>query len=169
MQLSWHIYIGSPGGLELLPHTPAAHLIISSSSDTLVCSPLAVVDSWPASASVTFFACMYFHSSFDPTALLLDSSGVGAPPSPSSSSRHATRPQLHLGPSVSHPPASPLKPQLTLRWATIPLQLTHSLSLHLCLPPSSVLPTPLWAPRLHQLTTARAWDSCLCPALELVE
>lgn len=32
---------GFPGWLELLPHTPTAHLIVSASSGTLVFSPLA--------------------------------------------------------------------------------------------------------------------------------
>lgn len=181
MQLSWDIYcvIYNILRYSIWQREPQAWFSMragsSSSLDTLVCSPLAVVDGWPASVSVTFFCLhVFFCSSFDLTVLLLDLSGVGAPPCPSSSSHHATRPpaapatqpQLHLGPSVSHPPASPLKPQLTLRWATIPLQLTPSLSPHLCLP----LQCPCRAaPQLHPLTAAWAWDSYLCPALELVE
>ena len=95
--------------------------------------------------TVTFCLHLFFISFSDLTLVLLSLSSTGLPPRPSSIS--------HLPPSLLCliPPACALEPQLTSWWVQQPLQLTHSLSLHLlpCLPPALhlclLLLCPHWA------------------------
>ena len=97
---------GFPGGLEHLPHTPAAHLIISSSFNT---GPLSMADGWPASISLWILACIYFCYFSDRTWVFLDLSSAGIPPTtvlqttlPPSLLHLYHQLPLHLGPSVPH-------------------------------------------------------------------
>lgn len=96
---------GFPGWLELLPHTPNAHLIVSASSGTLVFSPLAA-------------------RLFQLVTVRFCNSATLAP-----SFLHLCHlPRTLFGSSVSHPP-SILSPSYSTCWATcliLSLPPTHS-------------------------------------------
>ena len=109
---------------QLLPHTPAAHLI--TGLNTLVCAPFtARLFSSPQHGRwLTYmyhsqwrFACLYYCSFFILTLVLLGFLCVGFSLSPSSTSLPQASTRLHLWPSVPHSTSVSSRTTADIAWS----------------------------------------------------
>ena len=117
----------TPSDYQLLPHTPAVHLIISSSLNTLACCPLAARLFSTQQHVVAYLRSLAPQATLPPSVLHL-----------------CHQPLLHLGPSVPHSTSASSQDTTedVVSPATIPADSQHTVYTGVsstCVPPVSLL------------------------------